>query len=80
MAVISTLSILLKAKTDKFRKDMTSAMKGLKQFAGSVKSLTGIFLGLSAAMLGLSAFRLKDQFRQVQLDADRVGKLSEVRS
>jgi hypothetical protein len=77
MAVISSLSILLKARTDKFKRNLKSAVTDLKKFGRSVKWFTGILAGMSAAMLGISAFRLKDTFRQVQKDADRVGKLSD---
>lgn len=77
MAVISSLSILLKARTDKFRKSMGKAVASIKRFGSVVLKVTSVLAGLFALMAGAGAFSLKQMFAEAFSEADKIGKMSD---
>lgn len=78
MAIISTLSVSLTARTDQFAKAMRSASADLQTFAGKVKSISGRMIKFSTVGLGSAAVALGVLARKSMNTLDRVGVLSDV--
>lgn len=77
MAVISSLSILLKADSSMFINSMKKVVESLKAFGRWAMRVAKWVTGIGIALSGLSLFNLSRIFGQAMKEADGIGKLSD---